>query len=218
MKTAYIKAWQLLLLAAIAVLGILFLTIGGTRAHYESKLEREYSLEYQNLTGNIYLLSNERDAEGNFIRDEDGNLGFLGSWQPMTTPYGTEVQGTYVLEFLLANGRNPEKPTTKVKEVSLGLFSTVGIESPENLVLTLTDGGNTYEAIPMVIQEDSAWYNTYGPGWLYRFYNKAGEELSWTLENDVFAYREMALTVTGTSQNDAALTLIAFSRPETKEP
>ena len=77
----------------------------------------------------------------------------------------------------------------------------------------LNDGQNNYTASPFAIIEGMVDYETYGPGWMYRFYNEAGEELSWPFVGGILQTREFTLTVTGQSEAVAALRLNAYASP-----
>jgi len=126
---------------------------------------------------------------------------------------GTGAASVYQLSFLAANGRNARIPCEQDQKVSLAVFATVGVVKPENLTIVLTDGQSSYTAVPFALTEGMADYETYGPGWMYRFYNTAGEELSWPLAGGVFQTREFTLTVTGQSETVTALRLIAYASP-----
>lgn len=207
----------------LAVLGI-----GKTQARYEMALEHELTLEYQGDVGEIYLLSSEKDENGSYITDENGYMWNTGEWEPVeNTEEVPEDEGTgisseestasaansYRLNFLISNRRAAKDHCAVDQNASLALFATVGVQLAEDLTIVLTDGQSTYTAIPTPIQEGMMWYEAYGPGWLYRFYNTAGEELSWSLPGSVFALKELSLTVTGQSEKVAALRLVAFAKP-----
>lgn len=202
MKNAYTKNRSWLFLLTICFLSVLCLLLvtGAARAHYEASLEPvEQNLQYQSNAGRLYLLSTDKDE--------------LGKWESLTDDDGVAIPNTYVLDFLLCNGTSKENCSVSDQNASLVLFATVGIEDPEDVEITLSDGQSDYSAEASEVIDGSVWDNTYGSGWIYRFYNDAGEELSWSLSGGVFIYRQMRLTVKGTSESTAMLSLIATSRP-----
>lgn len=54
-----------------------------------------------------------------------------------------------------------------------------------------------YGAYVMRIPENSALYHSFGDGWVFRFLNDEGEELTWTLEEGKLSCVELNLTITG---------------------
>lgn len=175
-----------------------FMTLGlGTAlARYEESQSKEVVLEYKAKTDQVYIRSiEELDSEG-------------------TEDAVTEEENVYVMNFELSNGTSAEEYCSYDQIAALSLFATVGLENPENYTLTLTDSGLTYSASCFEVVEGTTLYSLYGPGWVYRFYNAAGEELTWTLPGGQLINRQMTLTVTGTSELPVALSLIASAKPE----
>ena len=206
------RSWLYLLIIAVVPL-LVILVLGSARAHYEEAQSVTQYMQYQGSASQVYLLSSERDEDGELIKDEDGNIQAPGSWEILTDEAGLQIPGVYVLDFLMSNGKSENNCSTYDQQVSISLFVTVGIEDPEEIEIILTDGRSEYTAVPMEVKEGSVWYRTYGPGWLYRFYTEADEELAWPLPGGVFAYRQMTLTVTGAGEHAAALSLFASTRP-----
>lgn len=210
-----IKAW-LYLLSAVLLCGF-FITVswGAVQARYESEMQKEVSLEYQAKTNQIYLRSAEKNEDGSIRTASDGSFLPLGSWQPKTDEMGNTEEDTYVLDFLLSNG-NGKGYCIYDQSASLMLVATSGLADPANLKIVLTDGKFHYSARYVSVKEGTAAYETYGPGWIYRFYNEAGEEISWEFSGRKMAVKELTITVTGTSEFPAALSLVASAGPEEK--
>ena len=210
MKTekTYPKYWLFLLLAAAAAL-ILLLFFGPARAHFEAAYSGDITLKYDGNVNQVYLLSANRDQDGELITNDAGYVSEELSWVALQNEQGEEGVGRYSVTFLLANTNKATVLAAQPQTAKLELVATVGIGSPTALEVTLVNGGNSYTAVPTEITEGSTWYNEFGPGWVYRFYNTAGEELSWNLRGGVFAYHEMTLIVSGDNNNDAALPLLA---------
>lgn len=205
----------------VLLIMLLFLVTVGVstaQARYEKTIQAELTLQYQSEVGLVYLLSSEKDANGEYVTDTNGNFSPPGSWDVLeegdTGTYSdTETTSVYQLSFLAANGRNATIPCEQDQRVNLAVVVTVGVVKPENLMIVLTDGQSSYTAIPFALTEGMIDYETYGPGWMYRFYNETGEELSWPLVGGIFQAREFTLTVTGQSETVAALRLNAYASP-----
>ncbi len=212
-ENTYPRYWLFLLLGAAAAALALFLLSGSALAHYEESRSGSVTLRYGGNSNQIYLLSAQRDEEGELILSEGGYVLDAGDWVPLQDEQGKDIPNTRSLTFLLANTNHYEVLAAQQQTARLELFATAGVADPSALTVTLEQGGSLYTAIPTPVEEGSTWHKEYGPGWVYRFYNAAGEELFWVLRGGVFAAYEMTLTVAGTSQSPAALTLIASAEP-----
>ena len=115
----------------------------------------------------------------------------------------------YTMEFMLSNGTAEDSFCPYDQRITLSLFATLGLDKPENVTITLTDGWSVYTAECRKVAEGTAWYTRYGPGWVYSFYNEAGEEISWHLTGTRWIEKKMTITVKGESEMPAALSLIA---------
>ena len=203
----------------ILLIVLLFLVTVGvstTQARYEETIQAELTLQYQNEEGLVYLLSSEKDANGEYVTDTDGNFSSPRSWDVLEEAGAdgksdTGAASVYQLSFLVANGRNKTIPCQRDQRVNIAVVATVGVVKPENLMIVLNDGQSRYTAVPFALSEGMIDYEIYGPGWMYRFYNEAGEELSWPFMGDIFQAREFTLTVTGQSETVAALRLNAYT-------
>lgn len=209
----YSKGWLPLVMSAVVVLLLLVMVVGGTWAHFETKAYRFPTLQYAHSEDEIYILSAEKDAEGAYVTDANGKLKKPEGWTTLTDENGMEIPGTYALHFLLANGQRLGASADSTQTVALTVFATQGVADPATLSIALMDNGSTYIAEPTEVQAGSAWHDDYGPGWTYRFYNNAGEELTWTLQGNVSTFREMTLTVSGAGDEPAMLTLLAMVKP-----
>lgn len=225
----YSRRWLPLVMSAAVVLLLLVMVMGSTWAHFEAEIIERTTMRYVYTADEVYILSAEKDAEGAYVTDENGYLkepeGWVSVTAENTSPESAEEgaveegetaeesSGIYALRFLLANGRRVGSSADQTQTIALTVFATQGIADPVLLNITLSDGGSTYTAKPMEVKAGSAWHDAYGPGWTYRFYNAAGEELSWTLQGGVPTFREMTLTVSGAGQADALLTLLATVQP-----
>lgn len=205
----YIRRWLPLVISGVAVLFLLVMVTGSTWAHFEAEISKAKTMQYVPVEDRIYILSAEKDAEGNYVVDENGYLNEPEGWVNVAEA----SSDTYALHFLLANGRRLGSAAEQTQTVALTVFATQGVADPSALTIALNDNGNTYVAKATEVKAGSAWHDTYGPGWTFRFYNGAGEELTWTLQGGVPTFREMTLTVSGAGKEDAMLTLLATIQP-----
>lgn len=195
------NAW-LRFFAALLLCGV-FITLGfGTAlARFEKSQSEEVVLEYKAKTDQVYIRSIEEP-----VSEDETDTEITGDSE-------LEEENVYEMYFELSNGISSEDYCTYDQIAALSLFATVGLKNPENYTITLTGSGLTYTASCFEVVEGTTLYSLYGPGWVYRFYNKAGEELTWELSGSQFINRQMKLTVTGTSELPAALSLIASAKP-----
>lgn len=186
------KAWLRFLTVLLFCSTLLILIFGTAYARYEENVSKELKFTYQAQSEQIYITT---------VESSEAALAAAAG------------ENTQVIEFVLSNGTNEEKHCTYDQIASLAMFATSGIENPENFVITLHDGGISYTAKCQETLKGSAFYEMYGPGWVYRFYNDAGEEVTWHFSGMHLIQRHMFITVEGTSELPAALNLIANARP-----
>lgn len=186
--------------AVFLLLGIsLCLGNGAAWARYEQSHHAEITFAYQAGEGQIYLEKLEKPA---VVQEGE-------------TQAETEPTGIYQQEFELSNGIQEQEAYPYDQDVRLTVFATEGLQDPQNCEVTLQEGGLSYIGKASQIAEGTLFYEQYGAGWLYRFYNEAGEELSWHLPGGMLVHRKMALTVNGSSELPAAMRLIADAKPGT---
>ena len=70
----------------------------------------------------------------------------------------------------------------------------------DQLDITLEDGGLSYTAQAEPVLRDSTLYLRYGPGWILRFYNSEGEELSWLMKGNIPTKVALTLNVEATEE------------------
>lgn len=111
----------------------------------------------------------------------------------------------YLLELTVANGKSKTSFSDKPQNVSLRLVSSIGMT--EGTVISLrVPQNNGYKTVPGVAQEiteGSSLYVTHGPGYIYTFYEQEdgtgepGEELTWELPGEKFAYISLTVAMEG---------------------
>ncbi len=103
------------------------------------------------------------------------------------------------LKFAVANGASETDFSTKDQAIQLCMIGSLGIlkdgEPPWLSVTFIPQKGNgeerTVTATASSIVEGTALYHSYGPGWLYRFYETTAEgnrELTWELPGGSLSY------------------------------
>lgn len=109
------------------------------------------------------------------------------------------------LRFCVSNGESGTLYAHRDQAVSIQLVASLTIGAPELLTVTMTVPGTEenaaeirYTALPEPILEGSFLYDTYGHGWVYRFYDeKTGDQLTLLLEGGQLSYTNVTVGVAG---------------------
>lgn len=184
-----------LLLLPVLLLGLLAMTLGTTFAHYLTAKEATLAIEGAEETAVCFLAPDGKEL-GAWTRKEDDT-------------------NTYQLEFLLSNGTDAENVSQTEQSVSLRLLATASNDA-EHTTVCLSADGQEYEGKPTTVTKGSMFWQRYGEGEVYRFYNAAGEELSWNLLGEKLSQVKMTLTVTGGAEG-TAFTLMTARTTDTQE-
>ena len=182
-----------LLTAALlcAVLSFTVVGIGYARIEYGKQDEVQMSAVAQQTQ--LFLES-----------ETDGPEGLL----PL---YGAKAR---TIPFALTNVGSDGQCCAYDQMAHLQLFVTQGAD-PEFLDITLEDGGLSYTAQAEPVLRDSTLYLRYGPGWILRFYNSEGEELSWLMKGNIPTKVALTLNVEATEETPqpALLQIILSGSP-----
>lgn len=223
--------WSLLLCMIL-----LLSAVGVTYARYQINSSQSLQLTYGAQTDQVYISQVEEDTEeeseasaenvsegssddgSDGMNPEDGvaAASLDDEEEAAEQNENTDAEATkeeYVMKFKISNGASADDYCTYDQIVALSLFATLGLEDPDDYTITLTDGEMVYNAEWFEVKEGSNLYTLYGPGWIYRFYNGAGEEASWYLPGGRLVERELSVTIVGASKMPAALSLIASAKP-----
>lgn len=197
-----------LILSMACVLCAAGLAAGASFARNQWKTEQSAQMAYQPEETRLYVVS-PPDSSGAWQQEEDGSYQTPGGWtDQMLSSQGASTD-IYTLHFALTNSLGGEQTLCAYdQEAMLRVFGTIGIGAVDAQTLTLTAGGDQYQAVATQVRKDSPLYEIYGPGFLYCFYNSAGEELTWHLEGEREAFCEMTLTASGNVAATAALYLL----------
>lgn len=202
-----VQAW-LRFFAAFLLCGLLLgLIFAGTFARYEYSLFKSFEFQYEAQNGQIYIRSVENEkteVTDDVIPDDESMEGEVS---------GEILEDANVVDFIIANGSNEENYCIYDQEATLSLFATIGLENPENFIITLVDGNTTYLASCSEVVRGTDLYTTYGPGWIYHFYDSEGNEIKWLFPGTQIIERRMKLIVVGANDMPATLHLIAGAQP-----
>ena len=205
-------AWLQFSMALLLCVALMTAALGTTYARYKMDSSRAFKMTYEAKTDQVYIRAVENidtvDAED---VDTENVSAENGDAENASTEATKE---NFEMEFVLSNGTARDSYCTYDQTATLSMFATLGLEEPENYTITLTDGWTVYEAECRKVAEGTVWYSLYGPGWIYSFYNEAGEEISWHLSGTRFIEKKMVITIEGESELPAALSLIASAKPE----
>lgn len=189
-------------MALLLCMALMTAALGVTYARYKMDNSQTFKLIYEAQADQVYIRAVESSTDADIETADAENAST------------EETKENYEMEFVLSNGTTAESYCTYDQTASISLFATLGLEKPENFTITLTDGWTVYETVCQKVAEGTVWYSLYGPGWIYHFYNEAGEEISWHLSGTRFIEKKLVLTIEGKSELPAALSLIASARPE----
>lgn len=199
---------KLNILAAFLLCGIfLAITIGSAYAHYETSVLKQFELQYKAEKGQIYIRSAD-PAEIEMDAEDDEN-----TQSTEGEAADSFFKNAYSANFVLANGTDYDDYCEYDQKATLSMVATIGLGNPNDFIITLVDGGATYTAICTEVLEGTERYNTYGPGWVYHFYDSTGEEVEWQFPGTQYIERKMEILVIGASEMPAALNLIVQAKP-----
>lgn len=131
---------------------------------------------------------------------------------PLTNWTETGI-GRAVLKFRVSNG-TLESYCSDPLRFGVGIAASLGIQNPDNVHIELKINEKTYTAQPIQIIEGSSRYETFGPGWMYCFFDRSGAEVTWELAEGGFSAVNAELTVEGTGEYVSLLQLEVTAFPE----
>ena len=210
------QAWLRFLTTFLLCIAFVSLAFGITYARYEDTLSKTFTLQYEAQSGQIYIRSVEnkdREITENEPVAEDSEGVVAEKEENENSESNDILENAYAIDFIISNGSDQENYCTYDQEASLSLFATIGLENPENFIITLADGTTTYLASSTEVVKGTELYTTYGPGWMYHFYDAEGNEITWEFPGTQLIERQMKIIILGVSEMPAALNLIAGAQP-----
>lgn len=139
--------------------------------------------------GKVYL--------GTMATPDESNV---SGFDPQEMNHWETVDGGLQLPFTVANGASGESKTLQTQSFTVQLIGSLGLGNPlpdVELHVMEPEGQQVYRGMPTQIAQGSPLYQTYGDGWVFRFYDEAGKERTWQLQGERFSAVEMALTLVG---------------------
>ncbi len=177
----YNRAARLNLILTAAVLALtLCIAIPTAYARYEAKTESE--MQMKAAGGNVYMSVSE------WKYDEES------SW--------------HTVDIEIKNFDDNDNICSEDQLAALEVFSTLGIADPAKISLVLIADNTEYTAVPTPVEKNTMYHINYGDGWIFKFYNAAGEELSWTLLGGEASTKTFRLKMIGNAVEPAVLSLI----------
>ena len=209
-----ISQWYALGAAALLMALCMLLAVGTTLARYRTDDQKTIIFEPREPVS-VTLGRMKMNEETETLEfDSTAAIG----WE-------TQGDGSALLNFVVSNQEQQEEPLEVRVRLLGSLHAWSGEESAilgETEATTAATGETTepvlpggtivltdctpveegqeqpsYAAYVMRIPENSALYHSFGDGWVFRFLNDEGEELTWTLEDGKLSCVEMNITITG---------------------
>lgn len=208
-------------LAVLCLCGCLILSVGVTFARYRTEyLAETYKFEAYNPQS--YLLHGEVVTEEQLAAAAEGQWpDYPLAWSMYsvsTAPIIILVEGdaeageddlvfqpTAQLRFSVSNGVSKVDYTKRDQLISLQMVAPLTVGDPQELRVILSgpdllepEKVAHYTAVPEPIVAGSYLYETYGDGWVYRFYEEDGRTpVTFPLSGEGLDFTNFALSVKG---------------------
>lgn len=194
-----ISRWYLLGLAAVLTALSLIAAVGTTLARYRVEQERTILFEPKSP---VAVALGTLDEDGGFVPD--------GTIQWKTQPENSNI---LELNFAVSNYITEETCQQEDLEVRIRLVGSLAAWSAEQSTqVFLTDGTlleddtpRQYTAEVMQIPENTALYHSFGVGWIFRFLDENGQELTWKLEGGTLSCAQMNITMDASALSGTSL-------------
>ena len=210
-RSALIRVLLAVLLVAAAAATI----VTSSYARYRTTVRSagQVDMDYAYAPDSVWLLANARDGEGHFtdipISDPEGvYYREPGNWTLIS-----EDKTVYQLTFLASNEHEIGHPAAFDQDFFIEVFVSEGIPNAGALTVQVETATGAYLARGSAVEEDSALYLSYGPGWIYRFTNASNETVTWRLPGARSTFIPMKVTVWGTFGYPGAFSVIATGLP-----
>jgi len=182
-------------LTALLLVACLMLSVGTAFARYRTKLD-PFEYLFKPEAGAVVSL---------WGLDEAGNLTSLpGSWS-------VGANGSS-LAFGVSNEKSKQDLNFAVR-----IAVSSNVSNGSALPITLVPSGEEtgYIAKAIQIRQGSQLYEEFGAGWLYRFMDEEGKEMTWTLDGGKLSVFRGELMCTGnvTEENSGLLQMQVVAAP-----
>lgn len=187
------------LLTGVLLLG-LALVLGTSYARYQATVNTNFTLKGTFTASPVHFYQQTEDTDDDTGRTAGEKYQPIGKWEKVEG-----ADNSYELKFRMSNALDARTHASQTLEVTLLVLET--IPDNENGTLTvaadqkkptvqLEANGQTYEGKAESVTQGSVFWKKYGEGTVYRFYNTAGEQISFTLPGGRESEIPMTLTVT----------------------
>lgn len=203
--------WRLFGLAALLCAAAVAIAAAPAMARYRTEREMGITFEVRSpaqiCLGTVGVVMVE-DPEGKEPPQEKE------VFNPDAKPEWETSEDTWKLELAVANGLSEEEFSKEDQSVQLQLLGTLGLWTDTNgaaeicLRLPSEAEGEAYtevQAVVSAIEENTALYNTHGDGWIYRFEDAQGQELTWTLPGGVLSYIQLTVVMKNAAPSNISL-------------
>ena len=209
-RTAHLTAVAAVVLAIAALLAI-----GVTFGRERRARSQPVNYKYDYSSDGVHLLTPETDDRGDPTDEPatDAN-GYVvpGGWT-LSDVVPDTGKNVYQKSFLLTNyvDTDPDAVYTSDQKAGIELFITSGAANDDTTV-RLTVGGHDFIGVPVEPDEGEQTYRSYGPGYISRFTDAAGDPMTWDLKGGVRSALLMTVTVWCVAEYPAAMYLIASAK------
>lgn len=185
------------LLTGVLLLGMA-LALGTSYARYQASVDTKFTLKGTFTASPVHFYQQTEGTD-----DETGSAAG-GKYQPIDKWEKVEdADNSYELKFRMSNALDAKTHASQTLEVTLLVLETI----PDNEngtvdadqkkpTVQLEANGQTYVGKAESVTQGSVFWKKYGEGTVYRFYNTAGEQISFTLPGGRESEIPMTLTVT----------------------
>lgn len=195
-----ISPWYPLILAAMLVIGCLVSSAGVAWARYRAENSDSFYFQAEvPETVCLGVISHDEAADTERFTTGENN-------------WTRDSGGALRLSFAVSNGSSESDCAGNTQRFRIRVVATMGLDVDWSELMTLRvptdDEGTGYElyyATITPISKGSRLYSNFGEGWVFRFLDEDGNELSWELEGGQLSYQEMELILTGASPSAATL-------------
>ena len=203
------------LLAVLLVAAAAATVITSSFARYRTTVRSagQVDMDFAFAPDSVWLLANARDEEGLFTNTPIADSEGICYRAPNNWTLISEDKSVYQLTFLVSNEHEIGHPAAFDQDFFIEVFVSEGISQPSDLIIQAETETGTYLAKGSAVEEDSALYMSYGPGWIYRFTNTSGEAVTWRLPGMESTFIPMKVTVWGAFAYPGAVTVIATGIP-----
>lgn len=220
----------LLGLCALLIAGCILTAAGTSFARYREDMEATVLISAREQE--YIVLGQMETADGSsspvFVPKEQGQWETVT--EEVTTGEGTEEETTVTIEkqqmvFTVANGNTSGSYADEDQKALVRFVGSPDVwDGSRTISLTLIlppekEGEENVEIPAKVtrIQKDTALYYAFGDGWVFAFYDKWGQEISWDLEGGKLSWATVTVELDEAGLEDLSLLQLLVTGDYTKQ-